>query len=51
VVRYYLSLVIVLARKDVQVHIRACTTEHFWLDVWANYLEKLHHSLETISGQ
>jgi hypothetical protein len=54
VVRRYLSLTIVLAREVVEEHIHACKpkTEHFWLAVWANcYLEKLHNSLETISGQ
>jgi hypothetical protein len=32
----------VLAREDVEVHLHAPQTknEHFWLCVWANYLEK-----------
>ena len=38
VVGRYLSLVIVLAREDVEVHLHAChtKTEHFWLCVWVN---------------
>jgi len=38
VVGRYLSLVIVLAREDVEVHLRAphTKTEHIWLCVWAN---------------
>jgi hypothetical protein len=46
VVRRYLSLEIVLAREDVEVHlhIRQTKTEHFWICVWANFqLKKLRH--------
>ena len=37
-IRYYLSLSIVLAREYVEVHLHAPQTksEHFWLFVWAN---------------
>jgi len=54
VVPCFLSLAIMLAREDTEVHIHACNTktEHFWPAVCANfYLEKLHHSLEKTSGQ
>jgi hypothetical protein len=46
-VRYYLSLAIVLAREYVEVHLHASQTktEHCWLFVWANYLaEKFQDS-------
>ena len=45
VVPRYLSLAIVLAREVVEVHLHTpeTKTEHFWLCVWANSLEKLHH--------
>jgi hypothetical protein len=54
VVPCYLSLAIMLAREDTEMHIHPCKTKtkHFWPAVWENfYLEKLHHSLETTSGQ
>ena len=46
VVRWYFSLVIVLARENVEVRLHAprTKTEHLWLCVWVNgHLEKLHH--------
>jgi hypothetical protein len=42
----YLSLVIPLVRKDVEVrlHVHQTKTEPFWLCVWVNCdLKKLHH--------
>jgi hypothetical protein len=44
VVRWSLSLLTVLAKEDVEVHLHASETktEHFWLCVWLNcHLEKL----------
>jgi cytosine/adenosine deaminase-related metal-dependent hydrolase len=41
-----LSLAIVLAREDVEVHLHApeTKTEHFWRCVWTNFdIEKLHN--------
>jgi len=37
-IRYYLSLSIVLAREFVEVHLHAPQnkSEHFWLFVWTN---------------
>jgi hypothetical protein len=48
VVWWYLSLAIVLAREDVDVHLHVSLTktENYWLCVRAKcYLEKLHHCL------
>ena len=45
-VRWCLSLAIVLATEDVEVHLHApqTKTEHFCLCVWVNcHLEKLYH--------
>jgi len=44
-IRYYLSLSIVLVREYVEVHLYAPRTKtgHFWLFVWANFhVEKLY---------
>jgi hypothetical protein len=41
-----LSVAIVLAREDVEVHLHTAQTktEHFWLCAWANcHIEKLLH--------
>ena len=39
VLRRYLSVAIVLAREDVEVHLQApqTKTEHFWLCAWAKH--------------
>ena len=52
VVPWYLSLSIVLAREDAEVHLHATQnkTEHFWQCVCTNrHLEKLHHCWEATS--
>jgi hypothetical protein len=54
VIRCHLSLAIVLAREDIEVHIHTCKTktEHFLLAIWANCsLENLQHSLERVFGK
>jgi hypothetical protein len=46
VVLLYLSPAILLARKDVEVHLHApyTKTEHFWLCEWVNcHLKKLYY--------
>jgi len=54
VVWWILSMAIVLAREDVEVHLLGpqIKTEHLWLYVWVKcHLEKLRHCQETKSRQ